>query len=109
MVKQEIKRFEIWLVQLDPTQGSEIKKTRPCVVISPDEMKALKTAIVAPMTLKGFSFPTRIQCTFQGKQGLVVLDQMRAVDKSRLIKKLGVLSKTAQVKTINCLQEMFAY
>ena len=109
MVKQSIQRFDIWLVQLEPTQGSEIKKTRPCVVISPDEMSALKTAIVAPMTSKGFSFPTRIQCTFQGKKGYILLDQMRAVDKSRLIQKLGVISKNAQIKTINCLQELFAY
>ncbi|MCK5541615.1 MAG: type II toxin-antitoxin system PemK/MazF family toxin [Desulfobacterales bacterium] len=109
MVKQSIRRFDIWLVQLDPTQGSEIKKTRPCIVISPDEMASLKTAIVAPMTSKGFSFPTRIQCTFQGKKGLILLDQMRAVDKSRLIQKLGVISKAAQIKTINCLQELFAF
>lgn len=109
MVKQEVQRFDIWLVQLDPTQGSEIKKTRPCIVISPNEMSSLKTAIVAPMTSKGFNFPTRIQCTFQGKQGLVLLDQMRAVDKSRLIQKLGVISKNAQIKVIKCLQELFAY
>ena len=109
MVKQNVHRFEIWLVQLDPTKGSEIKKTRPCVVISPDDMSALKTAIVAPMTSKGFSFPTRIQCSFQGKKGLVLLDQMRAVDKSRLIQKLGTISKSAQIKIINCLQELFAF
>jgi len=109
MVKQNIQRFDIWLVQLDPTQGSEIKKTRPCVVISPDEMTSLKTAIVAPMTSKGFNFPTRIQYTFQGEKGLILLDQMRAVDKSRLIQKLGVVSKSAQIKTINCLQELFAF
>ena len=109
MVKKDVHRFEIWLIQLDPTQGSEIKKTRPCVVISPDEMSALKTAIVAPMTSKGFSYPTRIQYTFQGKKGLILLDQMRAVDKSRLIKKLGVISQSAQIKIINCLQELFAY
>ncbi len=109
MVKQKIHRFDIWLVQLDPTQGSEIKKTRPCIVISPDEMTSLKTAIVAPMTSKGFSFPTRIQCTFQKKKGLILLDQMRVVDKSRLIQKLGVISKTTQIKTINCLQELFAF
>jgi len=109
MVKQNIQRFDIWLVQLDPTQGSEIKKTRPCVVISPDEMTSLKTAIVAPMTSKGFNFPTRIQYTFQGKKGLILLDQMRAVDKSRLIQKLGIISKSAQIKTINCLQELFAF
>ncbi len=109
MVKQSIQRFDIWLVQLDPTQGSEIKKTRPCIVISPDEMTSLNTAIVAPMTSKGFSFPTRIQCTFQGKKGLILLDQVRAIDKSRLIQKLGVISKITQIKTINCLQELFAF
>jgi mRNA interferase MazF len=109
MVKNYVHRFEIWLVQLDPTRGSEIKKTRPCVVISPDEMSALKTAIVAPMTSKGFSYPTRIQYTFQGKKGLILLDQMRAVDKTRLIQKLGVISQSAQIKVVNCLQELFAY
>ena len=109
MVKQSIHRFEIWLVQLDPTQGSEIRKTRPCVILSPDEMAALQTAIVAPMTSKGFDFPTRIQCTFQEKKGLILLDQMRAVDKVRLIKKLGVISKSTQGKIINCLQELFAF
>jgi len=109
MVTKDVHRFEIWLVQLDPTRGSEIKKTRPCVVISPDEMSALKTAIVAPMTSKGFSYPTRTQYTFQGKKGLILLDQMRSVDKSRLIQKLGVISQSAQIKIINCLQELFAY
>jgi mRNA interferase MazF len=109
MVKKDVHRFEIWLVQLDPTQGSEIKKTRPCVVISPDEMSALKTAIVAPMTSKGFSYPTRIQYTFQDKKGLILLDQMRAVDKSRLIQKVGVISQSAQIEIINCLRELFAY
>jgi mRNA interferase MazF len=109
MVNQNIHRFDIWLVQLDPAQVSEIKKTRPCVVISPDEMSALKTVIVAPMTSKGFTFPTRISCTFQEKKGLILLDQMRAVDKSRLIQKLGVITKNAQIKTISCLQELFAY
>ena len=109
MVKKEVHRFEIWLAQLDPTQGSEIKKTRPCVVISPDEMSALKTAIVAPMTSKGFGYPTRIQYAFQGKKGLILLDQMRAVDKARLIRKLGVISQSTQMKIINCLQELFAY
>lgn len=108
MVKTSICRFDIWLVQLDPTKGSEIRKTRPCVVISPDEMSSLKTAIVAPMTSKGFSYPTRIPCTFQAKKGLILLDQMRAVDKSRLVQKLGSISKSAQSKTISCLQELFA-
>ena len=109
MVKPIIERFDIWLVQLDPTKGSEIKKTRPCIVISPNEMSPLKTAIIAPMTSKGFNFPTRISCTFQGKKGLILLDQMRVVDKTRLVQKLGVISKNAQIKTINCLQELFAY
>lgn len=109
MVKPIIERFDIWLVQLDPTKGSEIKKTRPCIVISPNEMSPLKTAIIAPMTSKGFNLPTRISCTFQGKKGLILLDQMRAVDKTRLVQKLGVISKNAQIKTINCLQELFAY
>ncbi len=109
VVKPEIHRFEIWLVQLDPTKGSEIKKTRPCVVISPDEMSGLQTVIVAPMTSKGFTFPSRIQCTFQGQTGLILLDQIRTVDKTRLIQKLGILSKTTQVEMINCLQEIFAF
>ena len=109
MVKRTIKRFDIWLVQLDPTQGSEIKKTRPCVVISPDEMSSLKTAIVAPMTSKGFNFPTRIQCTFQRKRGFILLDQIRAVDKSRLIQKIGKISPETQTKIIDSLQEMFAF
>jgi mRNA interferase MazF len=109
MVKPIIQRFDIWLVQSDPTRGSEIKKTRPCIVISPNEMAPLKTAIIAPMTSKGFSYPTRISCTFQGKKGLVLLDQMRTVDKTRLVQKLGVISKNTQVKIINCLQELFAF
>jgi len=108
MVKSVISRFDIWFVQLDPVKGSEIRKTRPCVVISPDEMSSLKIAIVAPMTSKGFHFPTRIQCTFQGKKGLILLDQMRAVDKSRLVQKLGSISKSTQIKIISCLQELFA-
>jgi len=109
MVKQTIQRFDIWLVRLDPTQGSEIEKTRPCVVLSPNEMSSLKTAIVAPMTSKGFNFPTRIQCTFQKKQGLILLDQLRAVDKSRLIQKIGKISQSTQIKIVNCLQELFAF
>ena len=109
MVKKAVHRFDIWLVQLDPTQGSEIRKTRPCVVISPDEMSALKTAIVAPMTSRGFGYPTRIQYTFQGEKGVILLDQIRTVDKSRLIQKLGIISQGARIKIINYLQELFAY
>ena len=109
MVKKDVHRFEIWLVQLDPAQGSEIKKTRPCVVVSPDEMAALRTVIVAPLTSKGFHYPTRIQYSFQGKKGLILLDQLRAVDKSRLLQKVGLISQNSQIKIINCLQELFAY
>lgn len=108
MVTPAIQRFDIWLVALDPTRGSEIRKTRPCVVISPDEMSALKTAIVAPMTSKGFPYPSRVACTFQGKKGLVLLDQVRAVDKARLARRLGTISRKTQQKIANCLQEMFA-
>ena len=109
MVNEGIHRFDIWLVQLDSTQGAEINKTRPCVIISPDEMSSLKSAIVAPMTSQGLIFPTRIPCTFQNKEGFILLDQMRAVDKSRLTQKLGVIPKTAQNKIINCLQELFTH
>src|ERR671934_260726 len=92
-----INRFEVHLVNLDPTAGSEIKKTRPCLVVSPDEVNHhLRTVIIAPMTTKGQSYPTRIPCRFKGKVGQVVLDQIRTVDQSRLIKKLGTIdSKTA--------------
>lgn len=103
------KRFQVWLVQLDPTLGREINKTRPCVIVSPDEMYALSTVIVAPMTTKGFDFPCRVSCTFQNKQGLVLLDQTRAVDKVRLTKKLGSLSKETQREICHCLQEMFKF
>lgn len=109
MVKKDVHRFDIWLVQLDPTQGSEIRKTRPCVVVSPDEMAALRTVTVAPMTSEGFHYPTRIQYTFQGKKGLILLDQLRAVDKSRLLQRVGLISQNSQIKIINCLQELFAY
>lgn len=109
MVKPIIQRFDIWLVQLDPARGSEIKKTRPGIIISPDEMSPLKTTIIAPMTSKGFSYPSRVPCAFQGKKGLVLLDQMRAVDKTRLVQKLGVVSKKTQLNIANCLQEIFAY
>ena len=88
MVKT-IHRFEVWWVNLEPTKGSEIRKTRPCVIISPDELAALKTVIVAPMTSQGFDFPSRISCEFAEKQALILLDQMRAVDKDRFAGKNG--------------------
>ena len=107
MVNPDVQRFDVWLVQLNPTKGSEIRKTRPCIIISPNEMVSLKTAIIAPMTAKGFLYPTRIPCTFQKKKGLILLDQMRAVDKARLTRKIGIISKSTQLKIINCLQELF--
>jgi len=105
----EIKRFDIFLVNLDPTLGHEIKKTRPCLIISPDEMnRYISTVIVAPMTTKGRNYPTRIECTFQGKTGQIVLDQMRTIDKRRLVKKLGKINKKLQIEVIRVLQEMFS-
>jgi len=105
----EINRFEVFLVNLDPTVGHEIKKTRPCIIISPNEMNHyIATVIVAPMTSKGRNYPTRIACSFQGKKGQIVLDQIRTVDKRRLVKKLGVISKNTQSKTLNLLQEFFS-
>ncbi len=102
-------RFEVYLINLDPTIGHEIKKTRPCLVISPDEMNEyISTVIVAPMTTKGRQYPTRVPCSFQGKKGQIVLDQIRTVDKKRLVKRLGSISKKAQVKTLEVLQEMFS-
>lgn len=109
MVTQTILRFQVWRVQLDPTQGSEINKTRPCVVISPNELSALATVLMAPMTTKGFEFPCRVACTFRNKQGLILLDQIRAVDKTRLISKLGVIDEATQIELCRRLQELFAY
>jgi mRNA interferase MazF len=104
-----INRFEVHLVNLDPTIGHEIQKTRPCVVISPDEMNHhIRTVIVAPMTTKGYSYPTRVRCTFQGKETRVVLDQIRTVDSTRLIKKLGKISEKTASGVLAVLNEMFA-
>jgi len=106
---QKISRFQIWLVALYPTKGKEINKTRPCVIISPNEMSALSIALVAPMTTKGFALPCRISCSFKNKNGLILLDQIRAVDKSRLIKMLGTIDTNVQVELCENLQELFAY
>ncbi|QSJ17466.1 type II toxin-antitoxin system PemK/MazF family toxin [Nostoc sp. UHCC 0702] len=104
-----IKRFDVFLVNLDPTIGSEIQKTRPCVVISPDEMnRHITTVIVAPMTTKGQAYPTRVVCQFQGKEGQIVLDQIRTVDKTRLVKRLGQISNDEQRAVLDILAEMFA-
>lgn len=102
-------RGEVHLVQLDPTIGSEIQKTRPCVVVSPDELNAhLRTVIVAPMTTGGRAYPWRIKCRFQQQSGFVVLDQLRTVDRERLVKRLGALSSTTLSEVLGGLQEMFA-
>jgi len=104
----KVNRFDVYLINLDPTQGSEIKKIRPCLVISPDEMnRFISTVIVAPMTTKGRDYPTRVTCKFQGKQGQIVLDQIRTVDKSRLIRKLGKIDKNSQTEVLAILTEMF--
>jgi mRNA interferase MazF len=105
----EINRFDVFLVNLDPTVGHEIKKTRPCLIISPNEMnRHISTVIVAPMTTKGKKYPTRITCSFQGKKGQIIVDQIRTIDRKRLVKKLGVISKKTQAKTLSLLQELFA-
>jgi mRNA interferase MazF len=104
-----INRFDVFLVSLDPTIGSEIRKTRPCVVISPPEMnRHLRTVIVAPMTTKGAPYPTRVPVKFKGKTGQIVLDQLRTVDRARLIRKLGAISRSAQEEVLSVIAEMFA-
>jgi len=104
-----VKRFEVYLVNLDPTLGSEIQKTRPCLVISPDEMNDhIATVIIAPMTTKGHDYPTRIHCQFEGKEGQIILDQIRTVDKIRLVKKMGKISPSTQKEVLGVLTEMFA-
>jgi mRNA interferase MazF len=102
-------RFDVYLVSLDPTVGNEITKTRPCLVISPDEMnRHIRTVIVAPMTTKGRQYPTRVPCRFRGKAGQVVLDQIRTVDAGRLVRKLGRLDADTGAKVLAALAEMFA-
>ena len=104
-----VKRGEIWLINLDPTVGSEIRKTRPCVVVSPLEMNAhLRTVIVAPMSSQGFDAPFRPALTFQGTSGRILLDQIRTIDKTRLVKKLGSLTAQTRQKVLLTLQELFA-
>jgi mRNA interferase MazF len=104
-----VKRFDIYLVNLDPTLSSEIQKTRPCLIVSPDEMNdPIATVIIAPMITKGRDYPTRVNCQFQGKEGQVVLDQIRTVDKIRLVKKLGIISPSTQKEVLTVLMEMFA-
>jgi mRNA interferase MazF len=102
-------RGEVYLVRLDPTLGSEIRKTRPCAVVSPNELNAhLRTAIVAPMTTAGQAYPWRVPCRFQRRAGFVALDQVRTVDAERLVKRLGRLSPETITAVLRGLQEMFA-
>jgi mRNA interferase MazF len=104
-----VKRFEVYQVNLDPTIGKEIKKARPCLVISPDEInRFLATVIVAPTTTQKHEYPSRVTCKFQGKDGQIVLDQIRAVDKSRLAKKIGKIDGKTQTKVLEVLSEMFS-
>jgi mRNA interferase MazF len=103
-----VRRGDVFLISLDPTRGEEIRKTRPCVVISPDELNAyLNTYIVAPLTTGSHQYPFRISCRFQGRAGHIVLDQIRTVDRERLVKKLGKLSSSTLSNVLAILQEMF--
>jgi len=104
-----IRRYEVYLVNLDPTTGSEIHKTRPCLIVSPDEMnRHIATVIIAPMTTKGRQYPSRVEVKFKGKEGQIVLDQLRTVDKTRLVRRLGVISAEVQQRVLAVLAEIFA-
>lgn len=102
-------RFDVYLIRLDPTQGHEIRKTRPCLIISPDEMNQhIDTVIIAPMTTRGRPYPTRVPVRFKGKSGQIVLDQIRTVDKSRLVKRIGKLDELTRRQVLTLLAELFA-
>ena len=102
-------RFDVVLVSLDPTVGSKIRKTRPCIVISPDEVnRALRTVSVAPMTTRGHAYPWRVPVTFAGKSGHIALDQVRTVDRDRLVRRLGTLDSATSRRVLDALAEMFA-
>jgi mRNA interferase MazF len=103
------RQFDVWIVVLDPTVGAEIRKTRPCVVVSPDEMNNnLRTAIIAPLTSTVRAYPSRVRVSFQGREGDVALDQLRAVDRSRLLKRIGAVSSDAKQRIVGTLVEMWA-
>ncbi|MBX3173726.1 MAG: type II toxin-antitoxin system PemK/MazF family toxin [Gemmatimonadaceae bacterium] len=109
VVGTAIKRGEVYLVQLNPTRGREIRKTRPCVIVSPDELNAhMGTFIVAPLTTGSHGYPFRVACRFLGKDGHIVLDQLRTVDRERLVKRLGTVTAPTLGKVLGILQEMFA-
>ena len=103
-----INRFDVYLVSLDPVIGAEIQKTRPCLVVSPNELNhRIQTAIVAPMTTRGRGYPTRMPCRFKGKSGEIALDQIRTVDRRRLVKRLGRIDSRTAAHVLGVLQEMF--
>jgi mRNA interferase MazF len=103
------KRYEVWLANLDPTVGSEVKKTRPCIVVSPDEMnKWVKTIIIVPLTSSSKEYVSRVSLEFRGVKGQAMIDQIRTIDKSRLIKKIGQLSSTTANRVSNSLLELFS-
>ena len=107
--RRSMKRGEIWIVKLDPTVGSEIRKTRPCVIVSPPEIHDhLRTAIIAPLTSKGFSAPYRVPVRLGGKDGIILLDQMRAIDKSRLTKRVGALTPSTLSAVLSLIAEIFS-
>ena len=109
MVMPIVRRGEVFLVALDPALGQEIRKTRPCVVVSPDELNLhVHTHIVAPLTTGSHAYPFRVACTFQGKRGHVVLDQIRTVDRERLVRRVGTISPQVLARSLVVLQEMFA-
>ncbi len=109
MTAETVRRGGVYLVSLNPTRGGEIQKTRPCVVLSPDELNAhLRTFIVAPMTTGGHAYPFRVACRFRGRAGYVVLDQIRAVDRERLVRRLGYLTSSTLNQSLAVLQEMFS-
>ena len=109
MAVGEVARGDVFLVNLNPTRGGEIRKTRPCVVVSPDELNAhLRTFIVAPLTTGSHAYPFRVPCKFEGKSGHVVLDQIRTVDRERLVKRLGALSPLVFAHALGVLREMFS-
>ena len=108
MVTEAPSRGDVYVVSLNPTEGREIRKTRPCVIVSPDELNTnLSTFVVAPMTTGGHPYPFRIACRFEKKDGFIVLDQIRTVDRRRLVKRLGRLTPTTLAKALGVLQEMF--
>jgi mRNA interferase MazF len=104
-----VSRFDVYLIRLDPTEGREIRKTRPCLIISPDEMNQhIDTVIIAPMTTKSRPYPTRVPVRFKGKSGQIVLDQIRTVDKSRLVKRMGKIDELTRTQVLTLLAEVFA-